>query len=80
MFSLILSFIKFIDYKNINQRKTNHRFNFGGIDILPSLQLLLTQVKGQEEGCKGARDGAGAGMGNHMMETGTREALLFLFS
>lgn len=61
MFSLILSFIKFIDYKNINQRKTNHRFNFGGIDILPSLQLLLTQVKGQEEGCKGARDGGGGG-------------------
>lgn len=46
LFSLILSFIKFIDYKHINQRKTNHRFNLGGIDILPSLRQLLTQVKG----------------------------------
>lgn len=52
LFSLILSFIKFIDYKNINQRKTNHGFNFGGIDILPSLWQLLLQVKGQEEGCQ----------------------------
>lgn len=58
LFSLILSFIKFIDYKNINQRKTNHRFNFGDTDILPILQQQLIQVQGR---MKEASDGGDLG-------------------